>query len=672
MGDEQERRDEQASLLHGINKEAQPAAAPQSPAAGEEEMPHYWRAVVGWISFGLVWNILNTTVFATLYPKLLQQIDKNYVSDFSVANMLTTLLSSLLLPPLGSIADQMKQVKNWMVVCEFVGITMCFVFLPMIYIKSPTAQIVLAQVIYLLTLFFLRIAIMDNNALLSCFPMKGRITLSLVFNFIGFAVALLSLLALWLLTRGQTQPLNNEELVAIFAGVTLVLGLLTFLCPGDKRPPVGTPKQPITKMVKFAFTRLLNSFLAVKNDKQYRRVAWFLCAYTFFSTSGTCFTIYVVTFFVSTYNLSLNESSILNMYFMLSLVVGNVIGIVYKFKVNGYEEITLLIQNTLFIALFCVLFLTVRWGWGYLVALLISLACGLLYGWNTSLARGLMAKLTPDDKKGEFFGLYSTATYLGISFVSAAMMVMSAVELDTYYLCILLIIVGLPAYIFFFLLHRIGDPSTLAGAILENTFFNASKDGHLYALDLNADDPRWTTVEGSAAFADTAFMLAYPEGHCLYVITKENSMFRVDPHALSGGQGRALAGAEGEWGETVAATVLDGRMYTVSKAGVLLRNDFLTSGLGGVSEQIGGVEFAGVRHMVSARDSLYMIEPSGDLMRVSPVDGARERVGAAGTYRNTLAAGTADSVLYTVESPSAVFVTDLATGDRRQIMRHNK
>jgi hypothetical protein len=51
---------------------------------------------IGWVSFSLVFNIMNTIVYSTLYPKVLESIapaDK-YMSAFSTINFVTTLLSA--------------------------------------------------------------------------------------------------------------------------------------------------------------------------------------------------------------------------------------------------------------------------------------------------------------------------------------------------------------------------------------------------------------------------------------------------------------------------------------------------------------------------------------------------------------------------------------------------
>ncbi|KAH3745932.1 major facilitator superfamily permease [Pelomyxa schiedti] len=413
-------------------------------------MRHFKRSVFGWLCFGLVWNILNTAVFATLYPKILQTIDENYVSDFSTANMITTLLSSFLLPPLGSLADQMKQVRRWMFATELVGIALCYVFLPMTYLNSPTAQIVLAQILYTLTLFFLRVAVMDNNALLNCFPDAHRTTLSLLTNFIGFGAAFLSLFILFLLTKGDDPPLSNVALVFIFALVVTVIALFTYLAPSDAVPL--REKQSFGKVVIKSFQRMGTTFLALKNKPEYRKIAYFLLAYLFYSTSGTVFTIYVITFFIDLYGVDTNQSVEINMCYLLASFFGTLIGMLYKKFIGDHEIWTLLIQNCLFLVLFIILFLSYIWDWGIYASLGISLGISLNYAWNAGLSRGYLFKITPGDKRGEFSGFYSTFTYLGISIVSGVFVIMTNCDVGTQWLLPLLASFSLPSYIFFFLL----------------------------------------------------------------------------------------------------------------------------------------------------------------------------------------------------------------------------
>lgn len=65
------------------------------------------RAAVGWIAFSVCFNLLNTIVYSTLFPKVLSSLvpKSEYSSSFATVNTVTTLASALVLPYLGATAD---------------------------------------------------------------------------------------------------------------------------------------------------------------------------------------------------------------------------------------------------------------------------------------------------------------------------------------------------------------------------------------------------------------------------------------------------------------------------------------------------------------------------------------------------------------------------------------
>lgn len=132
---------------------------------------------IGWLSFSIVFNVLNTIVFAALYPKILEHITpdkKSYSTAFSIINTVTTLLSAIALPTYGSLVDCLNWIKPSLITTQYVGIlaTGALFFLG----KLPSsgdwakAHLYINEALYVVAMFFLRVAVMNNNALLPCFP----------------------------------------------------------------------------------------------------------------------------------------------------------------------------------------------------------------------------------------------------------------------------------------------------------------------------------------------------------------------------------------------------------------------------------------------------------------------------------------------------------------------
>lgn len=114
----------------------------------------------------------------------------------------------------------------------------------------------------------------------------------------------------------------------------------------------------------------------------------------------------------------------------------------------------------------------------------------------------------------------------------------------------------------------------------------------------------------------------------------------------------------GEWGNTIALTILGGRLYTVEKSGALYRTDLST----GRWVQLGKAEFGNTRLMFAAGQNLFTIETDGSLYRVSPVDGSWGRMGEAGAWKDTISVVTFNNDLFSVERNGALYRTDLSSG----------
>ncbi|KAL0228486.1 hypothetical protein RCL1_004629 [Eukaryota sp. TZLM3-RCL] len=73
------------------------------------------RTVIGWIAFSLTWNISNSILYATLFPKLLKKVSDDPSTLYSAASTLTTILASILLPALGILADKSASIKKYLI-----------------------------------------------------------------------------------------------------------------------------------------------------------------------------------------------------------------------------------------------------------------------------------------------------------------------------------------------------------------------------------------------------------------------------------------------------------------------------------------------------------------------------------------------------------------------------
>lgn len=114
----------------------------------------------------------------------------------------------------------------------------------------------------------------------------------------------------------------------------------------------------------------------------------------------------------------------------------------------------------------------------------------------------------------------------------------------------------------------------------------------------------------------------------------------------------------GEWGDTIALTILNDVLYTIEKSGALYRTDLNN----GKWVQVGKAEFANTQFMFGDRQSLYTIETDGSLYRVSPSDGTWSRIGQSGDWKDTGALAKLNNSLYSIEKTGVLYRTDLTSG----------
>eukprot|EP01028_Stygiella_incarcerata_P014097 TRINITY_DN905_c0_g1_i4.p1 TRINITY_DN905_c0_g1~~TRINITY_DN905_c0_g1_i4.p1 ORF type:complete len:276 (-),score=57.65 TRINITY_DN905_c0_g1_i4:851-1678(-) len=206
--------------------------------------PHeYRKRAFGWISYGVSFNLLNTIVYAALFPKLLESIvsKKAFSSTFSIVNAITTAISSVSLPFLGSLSDKGQIVKPMMVWAQYLGIVSTFFLVPadLFHEGHRGVEVVICMVAYVFAMMFLRTAVMGNNALLSKFQDTKRIKLSLLANAVGFSgnlggLAVVAFCSTWIIPPRQMIGIRREcWWILIFVFIATIFALFMHLCPSD-------------------------------------------------------------------------------------------------------------------------------------------------------------------------------------------------------------------------------------------------------------------------------------------------------------------------------------------------------------------------------------------------------------------------------------------------------
>ncbi|KAL0206907.1 hypothetical protein P9112_012618 [Eukaryota sp. TZLM1-RC] len=429
-------------------------------------------SVFGWVSFSLVWNLSNSIVYATLFPRLLEDFTDDSEGYYSLASAATTYIASILLPVLGILTDKSAAVRRYLIVSAFLGlaINFTFPFLDTIPLSNKSI-VVIAVLAYVLGMFLLRLAVMCNNALLSSFPSSKRVSLSLLSNLVGFGVALLAFI--WFASNNLIHNCHSHRYFSFICKTALYdpskLSLYVLIFTSCLLPLlILSPKQKgnryrDTVTFKSVFIGFFSALRQLHVNSDYSTLKRFLYTYLFYSTSGTVMSIFLPTYLTFMFDLDLSERSVPMFLFLASFVVGVFVGMASS-KLNKkaslkIDLILLFIQNFLFVVSFGAMYIS-EWFFSsqsthFLVVKILSSFIGLLYAWNASLSRACMSRLTPPNEGAFYMGLFSTATYLGIGLVSTFLSLVKKFGLSMRVLPCLLSFVGMPASLSLLLLIRL-------------------------------------------------------------------------------------------------------------------------------------------------------------------------------------------------------------------------
>eukprot|EP00727_Mastigamoeba_balamuthi_P010162 m51a1_g5769 hypothetical protein (479) ;mRNA; r:1240135-1241653 len=422
---------------------------------------------VGWSAFAPFHSLVSVVVHATLFPKVLQERRPgSFVAAFVAATLATDALAALALPLVGCAADALRRLRAWMIAAEVISAAACFA--PRVAEAALPARCLApaTTVAYFVSGLALRVGVTSNNALLNCFERQRRVSLSLAAGAAGSAAALAGLAVLWFSARGDVS-MSTTSFAAFYAGAALVPVVLTTLAPSgpfDRAAPrPGAPPNapgargcwPSAADGARRVWRTLGA-LAQRPMAPSHCVLWFLLANVFSSAASSVYATFLVALYIDVHYVTLSEGVVVMMWYVTAVVGGTLLGIVFRFFVPKHVACALVVQTAVLTACLAAQYAAEVLHWGYTASIALTVLIGLLGGWHSTLSRGFMARLAPDDRKGEFFGLFSASTYMGSMAASACfLLARGTFGCNTRALCLVLAYFSLPSYFFYALLFAV-------------------------------------------------------------------------------------------------------------------------------------------------------------------------------------------------------------------------
>lgn len=361
-------------------------------------------------------TLIQTFIFASYFTRRVASNEIIGSTEWGLALGLTGLFIALGGPLLGAIADHKGDRKNWMsIFCLLCAISTALLW----FVKPEESFVSLALILVSLGTLGSEFAFIFYNAMLPDLAEKKNIGTWSGFGwgmgYVGGVSCLLLALCIFINQQDSWWVLNDrydEPVRATFLLVAIWYSLfslpLFFFTSSQK-----AKNTPFKQAIRLGWTQLKNSILHIY---YYRNLAWFLAARMIFTDGLTTLFLFGGVYAAGTFRMSPHDVLL----FAISLNVSAGIGaftFAWLDDFLGSKRVIVisligLIVSTVAILIVSDLFLF--WIFGLLL--------GLFVGPLQSSSRSLMAKVTPQEKQNQMFGLFAfsgkATGFLGPIFVS--------------------------------------------------------------------------------------------------------------------------------------------------------------------------------------------------------------------------------------------------------------
>jgi len=306
---------------------------------------------------------------------------------WSIATSLSMIITAIISPVLGAIADHSAGKKRFLLFFTI----LCIISTALLYFSS-SGNIIYAILIFVLANVGFEAGLVFYDAFLPEITSPknyGRV------SGYGFAMGYLgSLVTLALIYFFFISKELIKETFPFAALFFLIFAIPIFLFLGDNKKNV--PKE--ISYLKIGFSRVYNT---IKSLKDYKNLALYLLAFFFYIEGVNTVIFFAGNFAKTTMHFDVKELTIFFITVQSTAILGSIIFGIIADSIG--QKKTILITLFLWLLTIGLAFKIESKEMFYVVGLL----AGSVMGATQSTSRSLMSKLTPDEKKTEFFGFYS-------------------------------------------------------------------------------------------------------------------------------------------------------------------------------------------------------------------------------------------------------------------------
>ena len=345
-------------------------------------------------------TVITTVAYSVYFTQVVAPANSRYGPGEALwggAYSLSMILTALLSPVLGAMADQQAAKKQYLAVVT----GLCIVCTAGLYFVKP-GDVVLGLVLFALANVGFELGYTFYSAFLV--ELVGREDMGRLSGAgwaVGYAGSLFSLALAYPFVKGGFAPENLESYRQSFLATAvffLITCIPTFLYLKERARPAAGP--PGVSVWRIGFSRVRHTFREIR---RYRELVIFLVAYLIYTDGINTVVVFSGIFAVQVLGFSPKDLIIFFLIIQLSAGAGSYAFGILTDRIGAGRVIAITLWIWVGIAM---------WTFGVRTVTefyMIGLAAGAALGANQAASRTLLALFTPVGRQAEFFGFFSVS-----------------------------------------------------------------------------------------------------------------------------------------------------------------------------------------------------------------------------------------------------------------------
>ena len=354
-------------------------------------------------------TLIVTFIFSAFFTEVLAANNQVGTSLWSIGVSITAIFVALMSPFLGALADSGGYRKVFLMISTY----LCVVSTVCLYFFEPNQTYnligfefdvaIIALIVFIIANIGFEFGTVFCNSYLSDLATnKNMGKISGYAWGLGFVGGLISL-AVSFICLDLSETLNIRLINLLVAAWLFIFSIPTFIFLKDTKPNMG-----LHKYFKQSFESIISSF---RNVREHKQIVRFLIARLFYNDALITIFAFGGIYAAGTLQFSFNEILILGVVLNISACIGSFLFGHLEDKI-GVKKMLMITLWGLLLSTLLAFFAPFLTNFNYLITpktlfWIAGVFIGLMQGPNQAGSRSLMARLTPESKKNEFFGFYA-------------------------------------------------------------------------------------------------------------------------------------------------------------------------------------------------------------------------------------------------------------------------